>query len=128
MPARDPLYDLRATGGVFRSTREFGRQADIGALITDREFGPNSNRVASFDTRLQFACNWTATGQAVTSRTVDKDTGRSSGQAFRASVSKSTRNFQYQSTYTDRSPGFRSDLGFIPRVDIRELKHSFSYW
>jgi hypothetical protein len=37
------------------------------------------------------------------------------------------RHWNSITTYTDRSPGFRSALGFIPRVDIRQVKHTTSY-
>jgi hypothetical protein len=34
---------------------------------------------------------------------------------------------QFASTYTDRSPEFRADLGYIPRTDIREWKNRIGY-
>jgi hypothetical protein len=37
------------------------------------------------------------------------------------------RHWTSSTTYTDRSPGFRTELGFIPRVDIRQVLHSTSY-
>jgi hypothetical protein len=37
------------------------------------------------------------------------------------------RNFVSDTRYTDHSPNFRAQTGYIPRLDIRELSHSGGY-
>jgi uncharacterized protein DUF5916/cellulose/xylan binding protein with CBM9 domain len=123
----DPNRGDRAVDGVFRVEREFGRQSHVGALVTSYNFGSSFNQVASLDTRFELGRNWTVLGQASTSETRFRGGARLAGPGYYSSIRKGGLHFQFASTYTDRSPGFRSELGYIPRVDIREWKHSVSY-
>ena len=123
----DPFSGGRAGVGVVRVQREFGRQSHIGMLFTDREFGQESNRVGSLDLRLRLSPNWTFAAQAASSTAERPDSPRLKGQSLRASISQVSRHLSYQTTYIDRSPGFRADLGFIPRVDIRDLYNRVDY-
>ena len=116
----------RAGIGVMRIQREFGKQSHIGALVTDREFGATSNRVASLDSRFRLGGNWVLSAQGVASRAKYGDV-HLSGNALRASLAKVTRHTQFQTWYIDRSPDFRADLGYIPRVDVRETRQKFDY-
>ncbi len=127
LPEDDPNYGGRAMNAVFRVEREFGRQSHIGAFLTSRDFGPTSNRVGSLDTRAQIYGNWFFTGQ-VSESTSNLGNGLSlSGPAYYAQLATDGQHISFSSTYTDRSPEFRADLGYIPRVDIREWKHWFTY-
>ncbi|MCA1558233.1 MAG: DUF5916 domain-containing protein, partial [Acidobacteria bacterium] len=123
----DPLFKRRALIGVARVQREFGEQSSIGALFTGYNFAGSSNQVFSADTRIKLNQNWTFTGQIAESRSRDLTGERLSGRIFYADLSREGRNFNYSADYTDRSPGFRSELGFIPRVDIREFSQYASY-
>lgn len=116
----------RATNGVVAVQREFARDSYAGILVTDRELGRGYNRVASIDTRIRLPKNWFFTAQAVHSDTKsDSFTGQ--GNIWLGRLSRMDRHWTSSTTYTDRSPGFRTDLGFIPRVDIRQALHSTSY-
>ena len=123
----DSMSGDRAVDGVFRIEREFGRQSHIGALATSYNFGSSFNQVASLDTRIELGRNWTWLAQASTSETRLRGGARFAGPGYYSSVRKGGLHFQFASTYTDRSPGFRSELGYIPRVDIREWKNNASY-
>jgi hypothetical protein len=123
----DSMRGARAVDGVFRVEREFGRQSHIGALVTSYNFGSSLNQVASLDTRIELGRNWTWLAQASTSETRLRGGARFAGPGYYSSIRKGGLHFQFASTYTDRSPGFRSELGYIPRVDIREWKHDVSY-
>lgn len=126
--ADDPLSGDRALNGVARVAREFGRQSSAGVLFSDREFGGGWNRVAAADTRLLLPANWSLRAQAARSFTQDREGGPfSAGQAIDFSLARNTTHVQYSTTYVDRSPQFRSDLGYIDRVDIRRLRHTLGY-
>ncbi len=121
----DRHYGEHAKIAVVRAQREFAKQSSVGVLLTDREFGGGYNRVASADTRIQLSKIWVLTGQAIASRTEDVSTGtptRSGGDAFNGSFSGGNRDFFFNANYTDRSEGFRADLGFIPRVNMRQYQ------
>jgi hypothetical protein len=98
-------------------------QSNLGFLITTRKFGSESNRVFSLDTRLKLNAQWVLTGQAARSDVGDKR----SGHAYWAELSRSGRNVGYTGSYQDYSPDFVSDLGFVPRVDLRSTQHYVWY-
>lgn len=127
LPAADPRRDDRAGVAVARVQREFGRQSNVGFMATSREFGASHNRVAAVDARIKLNANWVATAQAIASDTRRLDGTSMSGPAFNASVTRSSRRLFYLLAYTDRSPDFRAELGFVPRSDIRELTQ-FAFW
>ena len=109
----------RAAIGVVRSQRDFGK-SNAGALFTDREFAGSYNRVAALDTRLRLSDTWTFTGQAMSSQTRDLDGARSGGPAYNVALIHGNRKWAYDLNYFDRSEGFRSDLGYVPRVNMRQ--------
>ncbi|MCX6632612.1 MAG: DUF5916 domain-containing protein [Candidatus Solibacter sp.] len=125
--AEDSRLGNHAVDGVFRVEREFGRQSHVGALVTSYNFGSNFNQVASLDTRIELGRNWTFLGQGSTSETRSRGGARLAGPGYYASLRTNGLHFQFVSTYTDRSPGFRAALGYIPRVDIREWTHTALY-
>ena len=123
----DPDYGRRANNAVVSIQRDFLKDSHIRFLGTDREFGWSFNRVASLDTRLHFNHDVFFTGQVVTSRSRSLESPLLSGNAYYAQLSRSDRKLQLSSTYTDRSPDFRAELGFVPRTDIREFKNRIGY-
>lgn len=123
----DPLRGDRAAIGVVRVQRDLGNQSTAGLLVTSRDFGPGSNRVFSFDTRLKLNEHWVFTGQAIASRTRELTGEHLNGADYFAELNYSDRHFNYDAQYNDRSPTFRSDLGFINRVDIRRVQQFARY-
>lgn len=117
----------RAVIGVARVQREFAEQSSVGILATSRDYRDSSNRVFAMDGRLQLNPNWTLSAQAARSYTRNLGGSHATGSAYVAELARSGRNFNYGLTYTDRSPDFRADLGFIPRVDIRQVEQFVNY-
>jgi len=125
--ATDRNFDRHAVDGVVRLQREFGKDSHIGLFASNFTFGGSSNTVYSLDTHIKLQHNWHVSGQGIGSHTRQLDGQRFAGPAYVAELSHMDRNVTYLSRYTDRSPGFRAELGFIPRVDIRQMQHVFSY-
>jgi hypothetical protein len=125
--ASDPLYERRSTNAVLSLQRDFFKDSHLRLFATDRELSSGYNRVASLDTRLNLKRNVFLTAQAVSSRTRDASGRPYSGTSWYARLNGGDRKLQYYSTYTDRSPTFRAELGFIPRTDIRESKSRVGY-
>jgi hypothetical protein len=122
----DRLFDKRAAIGVLRVQRDFAKQSSVGVIATTRDFGGGFNRVAGVDTRMQMTPTWTFTGQAVASTTHGTDGAREerlSGPGYSAELLHVSRKVISVTSYTDHSPGFRSQVGFIRRTDIREGLH-----
>jgi hypothetical protein len=126
-PASESEYGRRAVIGVARVQREFADQSSIGLMVTNYNFASDSERTFSLDTRLRLNQNWSFAGQAVRSYSKEANGKGIWGSAYLANLSRSGRNFNYDLTYTDRSPNFRSRLGFIPRTDIRQIDQNISY-
>jgi hypothetical protein len=119
VPDDDPRAWSRAGVAVVRATRDLFDQSKVGVLFTGRELDGGHNRVAGVDARIRFNSGWTGDFQAVTSSTHRPDGTTSAGPAYRAFVTGVGRHFYYEAGFRDVSPGFASDLGFVPRKDIR---------
>jgi hypothetical protein len=123
----DPLYGDRATNGVLSVQRDLLKDSHIRLFATDSEFGPAYNRVGSLDTRLGLRHGLFLTGQAATSMSRSTEGEDLSGNDYFVRLANSGRTFQYYTSYTDVSPGFRADLGYVPRIDIRQVKNRVGY-
>lgn len=122
--ANDPYRGRRAGNAVFSLQRDFLKDSHVRLFVADREFASTYNRVGAVDARLHLPKNFFLSAQAGQSRSgAGMGAGEISGSTYFARLDRSDRRVQYYTSYTDRSPGFRADLGFIPRVDIRELKN-----
>ena len=118
----DPHFGGRAAIAVARVQREFGSQSNIGAMFTDREFAGGYNRVEAIDARLKLNDNWAISGQGMASQTLLENGTHSGGDAFNFELNRSSRNWFFDWQYIDRGEGFRTDLGFVNRVDIRQAQ------
>ena len=127
LKASDPLFGGRAGIGLLRVQRDFGSQSNVCLLVTSRDFGPSSNRVVAFDTRLKLSPNWYFTGQVMGSGTEKLNGKQSSGAGFVSQLEYNSRNFSHSTSYKDFSPGFRTDLGYVKRVDLRAVSESAGY-
>lgn len=128
LPGDHPEFGKRSNIGVARLQRDFGRQSNAGVLFSSNEIGGISNRVFAIDSRIKINENWTAAGQIGRSWTRGGSGGGSDeGTVGYLDVSRAGRVFNYSGQYRDIGANFVSDLGFIPRVDIRQTEHTASY-
>jgi hypothetical protein len=129
-------YNTRAVDEVLRVTREFGKQSYIGGFFSSRDFADTSNRVASLNARLKFSKNWVVDLQAVHTWTrqdlsagqnclsfapsSNPAVGSQQGNALWADASYTGRHLAFSTNYSDFSPNFCTELGFVNRIDIRQ--------
>jgi hypothetical protein len=125
--ASDPDYGKRAKFAVVRINHDIGKDSSLGVIYTGRQFQGGSNFVGGVDGRLQFRRNWIASFQAITSSTRFQDGTSTAGPAYEASLLRNGRKLTYSAKFNDFSPGFRTDAGFAPRVDVREINQNISY-
>jgi hypothetical protein len=123
----DPLHRKRALFGIVRVSRDIFRQSNLGLIYTDREFEGSFNRVGGLDGRLKLGQNWVANFQGVASSTQFLDGSRLAGPAYDFEIRRSGRQLNYELEYNDRSPGFRTEPGFLRRPDIRRLGQTLRY-
>ena len=117
----------RATIGVARIQRDIGRESSVGALFTARRVGGVMEQVGAADFRWKATSNWVLTGQAFRSILAGDNGDRHSGNGLYAELRHVGRHLQNYTTYRDRSPDLQVTLGFLPRVDIRQLDNETSY-
>jgi len=127
LPLTDPNFGRRANAEVFRLQREFGQESYLGVLVSNLDFAGSWNRVYSLDSRVRIKPAWFVQAQAIGSNTRQLDGERLSGPAYAGGLLHDGRNFILHSLYTDLSPDFRSELGYIPRVDIRQSENQVGY-
>ncbi len=128
--------DRKNVSSVLRYQRDIGTSSNIGFLLTGREGEHYHNRVAGVDGLFRFSKADTLTFQFLGSQTLypeqvaednGQETGEFYGTALHLAFRHSTRNWLLDAGYDDYSPGFRVDLGFMPRVDLRRGGAGVSY-
>jgi len=119
------------TSGVFRYRRDVGQNSALGILYTGRVGEDYFNHAAGFDGFLRLSRTKSLQFQYLHSETdypedislaYDQSVDSFDGDAFTAKLLHLGRNWWYGASYGDRSPGFRADYGYIPRVDIRRAQ------
>ena len=123
----DPFFGDRVFNFVGRARREFANQSSVGALVTSRDFGSSSNRVGAVDARIRLKSQWFFDGQAAFGDTTSLTGQQLQDTAYSASLSKNTRKLSYSLFYQDVGPDFRTQLGFVPRTNIRQMQQFVSY-
>ncbi len=118
----------RATNAVAHVQREFGKQSYVGFLFTDHNFGLLSNQVYSAETKIYLSPTWSFTGQLVHSDDRDSTGTPRHGSGGYAELLRTGRHFSYSLDYLDLGPNFRTDLGYVKRVDIRQVQQYAGYF
>jgi len=131
--------DQGSTASVFRYRRDIGKSSNIGFLLTDREGTDYYNRLIGFDglirlsksDRIRFQLLGTSTHYP---ETLDPKYGQKTdtltGSALNFSYFREAAAYGWKAEYSDFSPDFRADLGFIPQVNYRKavLGAHYNYW
>ncbi|WP_309673525.1 DUF5916 domain-containing protein [Gemmatimonas sp.] len=101
---------------IVRLRRDIGDQSTAGIVLTDRHEGARFNRVAGFDSRLQFAKTYSAEVRYATSLT--RDSTDRSGTLWEANTGRTGRGYGYRYGIQGFSPTFETRTGFVNRVDF----------
>jgi Domain of unknown function (DUF5916) len=120
VPPGDPDFGKRAYFAIGRVSHDLGKNSSVAAMFTNREFQNDFNRVGGLDGLLYINKNWNATYRGYMSSTRDPN-GYVFGQFHEAILQGNGLRFSYTLDYTDITPGFRTETGFVPRVDQRAL-------
>jgi hypothetical protein len=127
LPYTHPDADRRAFTNVARITRDLGPQTYIGTTVTQRKFGDRENVVYSADTLYKLNENWRANAQIVGSHTQENKFTSYEGRAIYGGLFQDGNHWVTHFEYNERSPGFRADAGFVPRVDVRGVNNFLQY-
>ncbi len=122
-----PQYGTTAQTVLGRARYDFYAESYLGAIMTAREFGADHNRVAGIDGRFRLGRTHRVSFLAAGSETQDEAVGSLSGGAFEADFSKQGRNVSYNVAHSRIDPGFLTNSGFLPRVDLQQTSGTASY-
>jgi hypothetical protein len=123
--------DDEVTSIVGRYRRDVGRGSTIGALFAGREGSEYHNRQASLDLFWQASPSDSVRAQYIRTDTRYPDAaptglglrkGGFGGDAYWLEYTRFTRRWIAFAFYEAYSPGFRADMGFVPRVDVRTFQ------
>ena len=127
LPFTDPDFDRRGYTSVARVTRDLRPQTYVGTSFTHYKFGDRENLTMGADTLIKLNENWRANAQVVAAQTQDRLIPSSWGEALYGGLFQDSEHWVAHFEYNDRSPQFRADPGFIPRVDYRGLTNLVQY-
>jgi len=99
----------------------------VGAIVTSREFGDTFNRVGGIDGRFRLGRTHRVSFLAVTSSAQHETEGRLNGPAVEVDFTRQGRNLSYGASYSSIDPDFRTDTGFVPRLDLRQASGNVAY-
>ena len=117
----------RTFDGIVLARRDFANQSRVGFMATRRDFAGSSNTVGSVDTRLRLNPQWFAEAQAFGTHDRALDGTTTDGGGLWLALHKSGRKYTDDVYYQDLSAGVRAPLGFVPRIDIRQVQQ-FATW
>ena len=129
---RGILADDRGFGGG-RSARDrrwpraarVRSQSTVGVFVTSRDAAAGTTALARLTCAEALAQLGVPAKRSRAGR--NRLTAGPSGPAYNASLFYSTRHLLYSAFYSDSSPAFRTALGFVPRVDIRQIEQYTEY-
>ncbi|HWR16818.1 MAG TPA: DUF5916 domain-containing protein [Terriglobales bacterium] len=122
----DRNFGRHALNAVARVSREFASDSHFGMFLSTSQFPVSSNTVAAVDARLKLTSNWYFDGQVARSSTSNSGL-QTNGYDYVAKLNHDNRHGWSHTSFFDRSPRFQAQLGFIPRVDVRQIQQSFGY-
>ena len=120
----DPSFGDRAGIGVVRLQRDLPGQSTLGVLATTQSFGSSESRVLSIDGRYKMGDTWTFSAQAAVSDFRPLNGESRSGPALSFELDRTGRAWGAFLQYEDISADFSAPLGFVRRVDLRQM-HPF---
>ena len=123
----DPRFGTTAQTVVGRARYDFYSESYLGAIITAREFAEDHNLVGGIDGRFRLGPTHRLSFIAAGSSTRNMVDGSLGGPAVEVDLTRQGRNLGYSMSYGSIDPGFRTETGFLPRVDLRQALGTLSY-
>ena len=125
--ADDRAPARRAVVDVFRISRDFATQSNVGATFTERRLGNTFNRVVSADGTWRAGRTWSVTAFGANSWTGDGHGTIRSRSDSEARIDRQGRGFNYDLQFVDMAPDFDVQSGYIFRTDNRYVTQDASY-
>ena len=112
---------------IGRARYDLHAESYLGAIVTDREFLDAYSRVGGVDGRFRMGQNHSAEFLAVASSHRDLDGNARSGPLFDVGFRRDARRLSYSLDFNRIDPDFRTDAGFVRRVDTQRFDADIEY-
>ena len=112
---------------VGRARYDLYAESSIGVIATDREFLDSYSRVAGVDGRFRLGRTSSLTFLYAGSQHRDEEGTERSGPTAHVAYNRQGRNLSYGASVDTVDPDFRTDTGFVQRVDTRSARTNVSY-
>ena len=125
--ATDPAFGQAAQTFVGRMRYDLYAESHVGAIVTSRELLDGHSRLAGIDSNFRLGSTQSFALRAMGTQHRDVDGVDRSGHYLEAVLRKQGRNLGYRFLSFVLSPDFRTDVGFVRRVDQRRTLGDVSY-
>ena len=123
----DPAFGKTAQFLVGRVRYDLYAESYIGAIVTDREFLDQYSRVGGVDANFRLGRTQTVSMSFFQAQHRDSDGVERTGPGWSFNYSNRGRNLTYSFSTDGLDPDFRTDTGFVRRVDTRRTRANVSY-
>ena len=123
----DPGFAKNARFFIGRARWDLYPESYIGVLTTDREFLDSYNRVGGIDGWFRLGKTKIFDFRYMRSATREENGTSSSGEMFNTRFAHNGRNLNYGVFYDHVAPGFKTEAGFVRRVDTRQTRANAGY-
>jgi len=136
---------------VLRASKTFGDASQVGAILTDRRLeGGGSGTIAALDADIRLSRNFSIVGQWLAAHTAEPDDSLETaglegiefdhgkhtaafdgeaywGHAFITQLRRRARTWNFTLDYNEVSPSYRTESGYDPLMDYRNLSFYTNY-
>ncbi len=112
---------------IGRARYDLYSESYVGAIMTDREFLDSYSRVTGVDGRFRMGRTHSAEFLAVASSHRDLDGNARSGPLLDVGFRRDARHLSYSLDFNRIDPDFRTDAGFVRRVDTQRFDADVEY-
>ena len=123
----DPAFGRSAQFLIARARYDLYAESYVGAIVTDREFLDQYSRVGGIDASFRIGRSQSVSLSLFQSQHRDSDGVERSGPGWSFSYNNRGRNLTYSFSTEGLDPDFRTDTGFVRRVDTRQARANVGY-
>ncbi len=123
----DPAFGKTSQVFVGRARYDLYAESSIGFLATDREFLDGYSRVVGVDGRFRLGQTSSLTMLYAGSQHRDEEGVERAGPTAHVAYARQGRNLSYGASLDTVDPDFRTDTGFVQRVNTRTTRTNVSY-
>ena len=123
----NPAYGRTAQVFVGRVRYDLYAESHVGAIVTDREFLDTYSRVGGVDAGFRLGRTHRIGVKLIQSQHRDSTGAERSGPMFHFGIGNRGRHLSYFMTSDILDPDFKTDTGFVRRVDMRQVQGNVAY-